>query len=131
KQSLLTLHKSDFLINMKPIKKRYTTMTDEIVLYPGRILDKCQSHIQIQKLENFSLEQKLFFKGQYLEEWFFEFGFVIPNSTNTWQSLIEAAPDPESQMVPAHVLTGNVIIETKFYDDDLHVSTSRVRLFYV
>lgn len=27
--------------------------------------------------------------------------------------------------------SGNVIIETKFYDDDLHVSTSRVRLFYV
>lgn len=36
-------------------------------------------------------------------EWFFEFGFVIPNSTNTWQSLIEAAP--ESQMMPANVLT--------------------------
>uniref|UniRef100_A0A8C5F9Y4 Retinal rod rhodopsin-sensitive cGMP 3',5'-cyclic phosphodiesterase subunit delta n=1 Tax=Gadus morhua TaxID=8049 RepID=A0A8C5F9Y4_GADMO len=82
-----------------------------------------------EKLEKFRLEQKVFFKGQCLEEWFFEFGFVIPNSTNTWQSLIEAAP--ESQMMPAHVLTGNVIIETKFYDDDLHVSTSRVRLFYV
>lgn len=27
--------------------------------------------------------------------------------------------------------SGNVIIETKFFDDDLHVSTSRVRLFYV
>lgn len=26
---------------------------------------------------------------------------------------------------------GNVIIETKFFDDDLLVSTSRVRLFYV
>ncbi|XP_078266219.1 retinal rod rhodopsin-sensitive cGMP 3',5'-cyclic phosphodiesterase subunit delta isoform X2 [Rhinoraja longicauda] len=63
------------------------------------------------------------------EEWFFEFGFVIPNSTNTWQSLIEAAP--ESQMMPANVLTGNVVIETKFYDDDLLVSTSKVRLFYV
>ncbi|KAF7236965.1 Retinal rod rhodopsin-sensitive cGMP 3',5'-cyclic phosphodiesterase subunit delta [Varanus komodoensis] len=63
------------------------------------------------------------------DQWFFEFGFVIPNSTNTWQSLIEAAP--ESQMMPANVLTGNVIIETKFYDDDLLVSTSRVRLFYV
>lgn len=82
-----------------------------------------------EKLEKFRLEQKVFFKGQCLEEWFFEFGFVIPNSTNTWQSLIEAAP--ESQMMPANVLTGNVIIETKFYDDDLHVSTSRVRLFYV
>ena len=29
------------------------------------------------------------------------FRFVIPNSTNTWQSLIEAAP--ESQMMPAKV----------------------------
>lgn len=26
---------------------------------------------------------------------------------------------------------GNVIIETKFFDDDLLVSTSKVRLFYV
>uniref|UniRef100_A0A8C7PSW0 Retinal rod rhodopsin-sensitive cGMP 3',5'-cyclic phosphodiesterase subunit delta n=1 Tax=Oncorhynchus mykiss TaxID=8022 RepID=A0A8C7PSW0_ONCMY len=76
-----------------------------------------------EKLEKFHLEQKVFFKGQCLEEWFFEFGFVIPNSTNTWQSLIEAAP--ESQMMPANVLTGNVVIETKFFDDDLHVSTSR------
>ncbi|KAI1235919.1 hypothetical protein IHE44_0002010 [Lamprotornis superbus] len=82
-----------------------------------------------EQMEKFRLEQKVYFKGQCLEEWFFEFGFVIPNSTNTWQSLIEAAP--ESQMMPANVLTGNVIIETKFYDDDLLVSTSRVRLFYV
>ncbi|GCC22779.1 hypothetical protein chiPu_0001169 [Chiloscyllium punctatum] len=82
-----------------------------------------------EQMEKFRLEQKVFFKGQCLEEWFFEFGFVIPNSTNTWQSLIEAAP--ESQMMPANVLTGNVVIETKFYDDDLLVSTSKVRLFYV
>lgn len=82
-----------------------------------------------EQMEKFRLEQKVYFKGQCLEEWSFEFGFVIPNSTNTWQSLIEAAP--ESQMMTASVLTGNVIIETKFFDDDLLVSTSRVRLFYV
>lgn len=29
------------------------------------------------------------------------------------------------------VNSGNVVIETKFFDDDLLVSTSRVRLFYV
>jgi hypothetical protein len=40
-------------------------------------------------------------QGRCLEEWNFDFGFVIPNSTNTWQSLIEAAP--ESQMMPAKV----------------------------
>ncbi|TKC50821.1 hypothetical protein EI555_020421 [Monodon monoceros] len=82
-----------------------------------------------EQMEKFRLEQKVYFKGQCLEEWFFEFGSVIPNSTNTWQSLIEAAP--KSQMMPASVLTGNVIIETKFFDDNLLVSTSRVRLFYV
>jgi retinal rod rhodopsin-sensitive cGMP 3',5'-cyclic phosphodiesterase subunit delta len=76
----------------------------------------------------FSL-QKVLFKGRCLEEWYFEFGFVMPESTNTWQSIMEAAP--ESEMMPASVLNGNVVIETKFYDDDLLISTSRVRLFYV
>nr|CAD7196299.1 unnamed protein product [Timema douglasi]CAD7266154.1 unnamed protein product [Timema shepardi]CAD7402487.1 unnamed protein product [Timema cristinae]CAD7431833.1 unnamed protein product [Timema monikensis] len=83
----------------------------------------------IEPMEKFRLEQKVLFKGRCLEEWFFDFGFVIPNSTNTWQSLIEAAP--ESQMMPANVLNGNVVIETKFFDDDLLISTSNVRLFYV
>ena len=35
-------------------------------------------------------------------EWRFQFGFVIPGSTNTWQSVIEAAE--ESQMMPANAL---------------------------
>lgn len=83
----------------------------------------------VEPMEKFKLVQKVLFKGKVLEEWHFEFGFVIPNSTNTWQSLIEAAP--ESQMMPANVLNGNVVIETRFYDNDLLVSTSKVRLYYV
>ena len=71
----------------------------------------------------------MLYRGRCLEEWNFDFGFVIPNSNNTWQSLIEAAP--ESQMMPARVLNGNVVIETKFFDGDLEVSTSTVRLYYV
>jgi len=83
----------------------------------------------LEPMEKFRLEQKVLYRGRCLEEWNFEFGFVIPNSTNTWQSLIEAAP--ESQMMPARVLNGNVVIETKFFDDQLEVSTSKVRLYYV
>lgn len=82
-----------------------------------------------ESMEKFRLEQKVLFKGKCLEEWLFEFGFVIPGSTNTWQSVIEAAP--ESQMMPANVLNGNVVIETRFYDDAILVSTSKVRIFYV
>ncbi|ELT95479.1 hypothetical protein CAPTEDRAFT_170126 [Capitella teleta] len=82
-----------------------------------------------EQMEKFRLQQRVVFKGKCLEQWFFEFGFVIPDSTNTWQSIIEAAP--ENMMMPANVLNGNVIIETEFYDGDLLVSTSRVRVFYV
>jgi retinal rod rhodopsin-sensitive cGMP 3',5'-cyclic phosphodiesterase subunit delta len=70
-------------------------------------------------MQQFRLEQRVFFKGTVIEgkievnsfssgrdnfyvEWAFSFGFVIPGSTNTWQSLIEAAP--ESQMIPANLL---------------------------
>ncbi|KAL6734625.1 hypothetical protein Aduo_005147 [Ancylostoma duodenale] len=81
-----------------------------------------------EKIDKFRLEQRVFLKENIIEEWFFEFGFVIPDSTNTWQTLIEAAP--ESQMLPASLLSGNVVVETLFYDDDLLVSTSKVRLFY-
>ncbi|XP_065842780.1 retinal rod rhodopsin-sensitive cGMP 3',5'-cyclic phosphodiesterase subunit delta-like [Oscarella lobularis] len=82
-----------------------------------------------EEMKKFRLEQRVIFKGKGLEEWAFDFGFVIPGSTNTWQSLIEAAP--EGQMMPANVLSGNVVIETKFFDGDLLVSTSAVRLYYV
>eukprot|EP00041_Stephanoeca_diplocostata_P000394 m.14535 g.14535 ORF g.14535 m.14535 type:complete len:159 (+) comp10467_c0_seq2:146-622(+) len=82
-----------------------------------------------EEMTDFRLEQYVLFKGKPLEEWHFKFGFVMPGSTNSWQSVLEAAP--ESQMMPANVLTGNVMIETKFFDGDLLVSTSRVRIFYV
>ncbi|XP_055335351.1 retinal rod rhodopsin-sensitive cGMP 3',5'-cyclic phosphodiesterase subunit delta-like isoform X2 [Paramacrobiotus metropolitanus] len=81
-----------------------------------------------EQMDNFRLEQRIFFKDRCIEEWYFEFGFVIPNSTNTWQSLIEAAP--ESQMLPPNLLSGNTVIETRFYDADLLVNVSKVRLFY-
>nr|XP_022906850.1 retinal rod rhodopsin-sensitive cGMP 3',5'-cyclic phosphodiesterase subunit delta [Onthophagus taurus] len=82
-----------------------------------------------EAIEKFRLEQKVLFKGRCLEEWSFEFGYVMPESTNTWQSIMEAAP--ESQMMPASVLNGNVVIETRFFDDKLLICTSKVRLFYV
>eukprot|EP01135_Chromosphaera_perkinsii_P001503 Nk52_evm2s190 gene=Nk52_evmTU2s190 len=80
-------------------------------------------------MEKFALKQVVYFDGNPLEEWNFEFGFVIPNSTNTWQSVIEAAP--ESSMLPANLLSGNVVIETIFLNDGKLCSSSRVRVFYV
>ncbi|KRZ69557.1 Retinal rod rhodopsin-sensitive cGMP 3',5'-cyclic phosphodiesterase subunit delta, partial [Trichinella papuae] len=118
-----------------------------------RIVSREINFSSAEQMEKFWLEQKVYLKNEVIElkflnlnaiynyvncdktfsasnalGWQFEFGFVIPNSTNTWQSVIEAAP--EAHMLPAGLLSGNVVIETNFYDGHLLVSTSRVRLFY-
>jgi len=56
----------------------------------------------VEQLSKFRIEQRIYFQGQCIEQWFFTFGFVIPGSTNTWQQTIEAAPPEE--MIPADVL---------------------------
>ena len=81
-----------------------------------------------EEIENFRLEQRVYFQGMLMEEWFFDFGFVIPGSTNSWQSTIEAAG--EGNMMPASLLNGRVQIVTSFFDGPLFVSKSTVRVFY-
>mmetsp|Transcript_43768 Transcript_43768/g.95690 ORF Transcript_43768/g.95690 Transcript_43768/m.95690 type:complete len:173 (-) Transcript_43768:659-1177(-) len=100
---------------------------------PAKIL-KCRTvsrefqFSSVEMLQALRLEQRVFFQGNCMEEWKFQFGFVIPNSTNTWQQTIEAAE--ESQMIPASMLNGNVVIETAFFDGDLLVCKSLLRVFY-
>eukprot|EP00916_Digyalum_oweni_P023348 GHVL01038767.1.p1 GENE.GHVL01038767.1~~GHVL01038767.1.p1 ORF type:complete len:144 (-),score=26.30 GHVL01038767.1:552-983(-) len=76
-----------------------------------------------EEMGDFQLHQVVYLNGEPLEEWKFGFGFVIPGSTNSWQQTIEA--EDEQQMLPAELLSGNVIIETKFYDSATLISTSR------
>ena len=38
----------------------------------------------MERIDEFRLEQRVYFSGNCIEEWFFGFGFVIPGSTNTW-----------------------------------------------
>mmetsp|Transcript_18269 Transcript_18269/g.50391 ORF Transcript_18269/g.50391 Transcript_18269/m.50391 type:complete len:145 (-) Transcript_18269:94-528(-) len=79
-----------------------------------------------EKMDEFKLLQKVFFQGRCMEEWFFKFGFVMPNSTNNWQSTIEAA----KEMLPAELLSGNVTIETNFIDGQRLLAKSLVRVYY-
>jgi len=81
-----------------------------------------------EEMNKFRLEQRVYFQGVCMEEWFFRFGFVIPGSTNNWEQTIYAAE--KSAMMPASLISGQITIETSFYDDDLFVSKSLVRVFY-
>jgi retinal rod rhodopsin-sensitive cGMP 3',5'-cyclic phosphodiesterase subunit delta len=79
-----------------------------------------------EEIANFRLEQRVLFHGTCIEEWCFSFGFVIPGSTNSWQQVIEAA----EAMIAAEELSGNIVIETNFYDGESFISRSTVRIFY-
>mmetsp|Transcript_63843 Transcript_63843/g.118679 ORF Transcript_63843/g.118679 Transcript_63843/m.118679 type:complete len:167 (+) Transcript_63843:85-585(+) len=111
-----------------------TTSVESEAQIPRQIL-QCK---QVSREINFSsdemmhglrLVQTVIFQNAVLEEWKFQFGFVIPHSTNTWQQTIEAA-DPE-QMLPAELLSGNTVIDTTFYDGDTVIASQRIRLYYV
>lgn len=82
-----------------------------------------------KRLEYFHLEQNVLFKKRCLEQWKFEFGPVEAETINAWESVIQSAP--EAQMLPPNILSGNIVIETKFYDGDVLISTSKLRVFYI
>lgn len=79
-------------------------------------------------IKNLSLVQQVRLNGMDVERWEFDFGFVIPNSTNSWESIIEASKEGT---MPAELLSGNVTIDTAFYDGDKLVASNTVRVYYV
>jgi len=82
----------------------------------------------VQLMRDFYMVQRVFLSGALLEEHEFTFGFVIPRSTNSWEQEIEA--DTENGTLPAEVLSGNLLVETQFFDKDIHVGSCVVRVFY-
>lgn len=82
----------------------------------------------VEGWKKFKIVQRVFYKKALLEELCFSFGAILSNSTNTWQSVIEAAP--EAKMMIPGILSGNIFIETKFYNDKTLITTSKVQIFY-
>ena len=66
--------------------------------------------------------------GQLVEALEFKFGFVIPNSTNSWDQTIEAEV---GQVMPAEVLSGNLVVDTYFKQGDVILAQTKYRVFYV
>mmetsp|Transcript_41973 Transcript_41973/g.82876 ORF Transcript_41973/g.82876 Transcript_41973/m.82876 type:complete len:142 (+) Transcript_41973:390-815(+) len=77
-------------------------------------------------IKKLKLKQTVVFMGQEIEVWEFDFGFVIPGSTNSWQQTITAADN----VMTAEQLSGNLEIHTVFSDGEKEVSKSAVRIFY-
>ncbi|TNV75445.1 hypothetical protein FGO68_gene17304 [Halteria grandinella] len=102
------------------------------VRFPKKILECSEVSRELvfqsgEEIKYFQLLQRIKFHGQEIESLYFRFGFVIPGSTNSWDQVIYA--DTEG-MMPAEVLSGNLVVETLFMSGDTVVHRSFYRIFY-
>ncbi len=81
-----------------------------------------------EEIRNLKLKQQVLFHGSPIEEWSFDFGFVIPNSSNCWQQVILASD--KQPMMDAQALDGNVVVHTEFLDGAESIGNLDVRVFY-
>eukprot|EP01117_Protostelium_nocturnum_P019921 TRINITY_DN8755_c0_g1_i1.p1 TRINITY_DN8755_c0_g1~~TRINITY_DN8755_c0_g1_i1.p1 ORF type:complete len:184 (+),score=40.23 TRINITY_DN8755_c0_g1_i1:38-589(+) len=105
--------------------------TEQTAKIPSTVLD-CRavsreiSFYSRETIKGFHIKQHVLMEGAILEEWDVWFGFVMPNSTNSWQTTFYSSP----QKIPAEMISGKVVIETSFFDGNEFLSTSKVRVFY-
>jgi retinal rod rhodopsin-sensitive cGMP 3',5'-cyclic phosphodiesterase subunit delta len=106
---------------------------EERAVIPREIL-KCRSvsremnFSSLNEMSAFHIEQYVYFHGHCIEQWSFHFGFVMRNSTNGWQQIIEAA-DPDKMLDP-DAMSGNILFETHFFDGENLLCKNMVRIFY-
>ena len=73
-----------------------------------------------------NLEHFVYFKSNIAEVFRFKFGFVMPETENSWDNIVEVK-DP----LPVSVLSGNVVLETRFKDGEDELLVSRMKIVYV
>lgn len=80
-----------------------------------------------EPIENFEIVQNYYLSGELIETTKFHFGFVIPNSTNNWEQIIEA----RDEMIPCSILSGKLKVETIFLADGEIFLKNYITIFYV
>ena len=106
---------------------------DKTEHFPKEILDCSCVSLEINfsskdKIEDFRIVQQISLFGNVIEEWDFKFGFVMPGSTNNWEQTIDAAE--KEDMIPADVLSGNMVVETFFYSKEDIIHRTRMTVIY-
>jgi retinal rod rhodopsin-sensitive cGMP 3',5'-cyclic phosphodiesterase subunit delta len=77
-------------------------------------------------MRHFFMVQRVFVGEHPVEHHEFDFGFVMPGSTNTFERIVDA----DEEMLPLDQLSGNLVVETQFWDKDVFLASCVVRVFY-
>lgn len=81
----------------------------------------------VEKIESLELIQNFYLQDELIESSRFIFGFVIPNSTNSWEQYIEA----KKEMIPYTILSGNLNVETLFLTNGHVICKNEILIYYV
>ena len=57
----------------------------------------------------------------------YNFGFVIPDSVNTWEQMITAE---SGAVMTKEMLSGNLVCETLFREGDEIIASTKYRVYY-
>ena len=93
-----------------------------------KIIKRNVNFSSVEKIEDLELIQNFYLMGELLESSRFKFGFVIPNSTNDWEQIIEAKEDG---VLPAEVLSGKLKVETLFLCEGKIIIKNKILIYYV
>lgn len=80
-----------------------------------------------ESIQNFNCSTDVYLAGTFLEHWDTSFGFVIPGSTNTWETCIVRS---DTEFVEPYISSGNVIIDSVLRDGELPLRQFKIRLFF-
>ena len=93
-----------------------------------KIIKRNVNFSSVEKIEDLELIQNFYLMGELFESSRFKFGFVIPNSTNDWEQIIEAKEDG---VLPAEVLSGKLHVETYFLCQGRIIVKNKILIYYV
>ena len=93
-----------------------------------KIIKRNVNFSSVEKIEDLELVQNFYLMGELFESSRFNFGFVIPNSTNDWEQIIEAKEDG---VLPAEVLSGKLKVETLFLCEGKIIIKNKILIYYV
>jgi retinal rod rhodopsin-sensitive cGMP 3',5'-cyclic phosphodiesterase subunit delta len=119
------LWQADYSDHSKFWKDEITATLPKSILTKSSISREISFHSSKQ-LNRLRLVQHVILNGMLIEEWKFEFDFVIEGSTNSWQQTIKSAPN----VMDAETLSGNIVIETSFYDGQELIAENKMRIYY-
>mmetsp|Transcript_8158 Transcript_8158/g.9511 ORF Transcript_8158/g.9511 Transcript_8158/m.9511 type:complete len:178 (-) Transcript_8158:254-787(-) len=79
-----------------------------------------------EEIKCLKLVQDVKLNGMTIEQWKFDFGFVVPHSTNAWEQTIAS----NGKTMDPTLLSGNVVFDTSFFDGDELIANTSMRIYY-